>query len=202
MPRRSPRDYLPENKTRPGGIAAFFRLIFFSRAGRGFASKGTGGRLPKLTSHMSQGGRGFMCLCAFHKAGEGLWIISRLSGIFENPEVKSDLVAAPDSELNPDLPQFPVGTQVALLRQMMLIDDRGAVEASPITESLQTRVYRAITARHDHNNVTIDWPAARTEQDFYEIRLSRTEFLAGHACGLRAVGQSETEFPIFQTQGS
>jgi hypothetical protein len=121
---------------------------------------------------------------------------------FREPWVKSDLVAAPDPELNPDLPQFPVGTQVALLRQMMLIDSSGALAASPITESLQIRAYRAITARHDHNNITIDWPAARTEQDFYEIRLSRTEFLAGHAGGLRAVGQTETEFPLFQTEGS
>jgi len=121
---------------------------------------------------------------------------------FSEPWVKSDLAQALDPELSPELPQFPVGTEVALLRQMMLIDDSGAVVPSPITESLQIRVYRTITSRHDHNNVTIDWPAARTEQDFYETRFSQAEFLAGHAGGLRAVGQHETEFPIFQTEGS
>jgi len=104
-------------------------------------------------------------------------------------------------ELNPDLPQFPVGTQVALLRQMMLFDDAGRLVPAPVTESLQIRVYRTITSRRDHNNITIDWPAARTEQDFYEIRLSQALLLAGQAGGLRAVGRSETEFPLFHTQG-
>jgi hypothetical protein len=102
-------------------------------------------------------------------------------------------------DLNPDLPQFPVGTQVALLRQMMVFDHDGTLVPAPITESLQIRVYRAITSRHDHNNVTVDWPAARTEQDFYEIRFSQAQFFAGQAGGLRAIGRSETEFPLFHT---
>ena len=103
--------------------------------------------------------------------------------------------------LNPKLPQFPIGTQVALLRQMMLFDRNGALVPTPITESVQIRVYRAITARHDQNNVSIDWPAARTEQDFYEIRLSQTQLFAGKAGGLRAIVRDETELPVFQTHG-
>jgi hypothetical protein len=51
--------------------------------------------------------------------------------------------------LNPRLPQFPVGTQVALVRQMALFDREGKLVAAPITESVQIRVYRAIPARHD-----------------------------------------------------
>jgi hypothetical protein len=104
--------------------------------------------------------------------------------------------------LNPKLPQFPVGTQVALLRQMTLFDRNGALVATPITESVQIRVYRAITTRHDRNNVSIDWPAARTEQDFYEVRLSPAQLFAGQAGGLRAIAHSETEFPVLQTQGT
>jgi hypothetical protein len=104
-------------------------------------------------------------------------------------------------ELNPTLPQFPAGTQVALLRQMMLFDRNGTLVATPITESVQIRVYRVITARHDQNNVSLDWPAARTEQDFYEVRLSAAQLFAGQAGGLRAIARSETEFPVFQTQG-
>jgi hypothetical protein len=103
--------------------------------------------------------------------------------------------------LNPRLPQFPVGTQVALVRQMALFGREGKLVAAPITESVQIRVYRAIPARHDQNNVSIDWPAARTEQDFYEIRLSQAKLFAGQAGGLRAVARGEKEFPVFRTQG-
>jgi len=42
---------------------------------------------------------------------------------------------------NPDLPQFPKGTAVALLRQMILPNDHGELRITPITESLQMRVY-------------------------------------------------------------
>jgi hypothetical protein len=44
------------------------------------------------------------------------------------------------------LPQFPVGTQVALLRMMMVIDDTGQPVVTPITEGLQIRVYHQIHA--------------------------------------------------------
>jgi hypothetical protein len=104
-------------------------------------------------------------------------------------------------ELNPKLPQFPVGTQVALVRQMTLFDREGKLVAAPITESTQIRVYRTISARHDQNNVGIDWPAARTEQDFYEIRLSQAQLFAGQVGGLRAVARGDKEFAVFQTQG-
>jgi hypothetical protein len=42
---------------------------------------------------------------------------------------------------NPALPQFPKGTAVALLRQMILPTDQGKLRITPITESLQLRVY-------------------------------------------------------------
>ncbi len=47
------------------------------------------------------------------------------------------------SPLKPNhaLPDFPKGTAVALLRQMILPDDRGELRLTPITESLQLRVY-------------------------------------------------------------
>jgi hypothetical protein len=47
--------------------------------------------------------------------------------------------------LNLALPQFPVGTQVALVRQAIVIDDRGELEPTAQTESVQLRVYHAIT---------------------------------------------------------
>jgi hypothetical protein len=104
--------------------------------------------------------------------------------------------------LSPNLPQFPVGTQVALLRQMMLFDRAGNLVPTPITESLQIRVYRQITNRQDRNNTGADWPAARIEQAVYEIRLDQAQLFAGKAGGLRAVTHDETEFAVFSTQGN
>lgn len=44
---------------------------------------------------------------------------------------------------NPDLPQFPIGTQLALIRQLALIDAQGNLTPTHLTESIQIRVYRA-----------------------------------------------------------
>ena len=104
-------------------------------------------------------------------------------------------------DLNPNLPQFPVGTQVALLRQMLTFEREGVLVATPITESLQIRVYRTITGRNDRNNVSVDWRAARIEQDFYEFRLSPALLFAGQDGGLKAIARNEAEFTVFQTQG-
>jgi hypothetical protein len=40
-----------------------------------------------------------------------------------------------------DLPQFPAGTQVALVRRMLLPDSDGELRLTPIIESIQIRVY-------------------------------------------------------------
>jgi hypothetical protein len=42
---------------------------------------------------------------------------------------------------NPQLPQFPVGTMVALARHMMLIDDHAFIMPAPVSENIQVRVY-------------------------------------------------------------
>ena len=62
-------------------------------------------------------------------------------------------VAADQSQENPDLPSFPSGTQMALVRQMMLFDNQGNLAVSPITESVQIRVYREITTARRHDFV-------------------------------------------------
>jgi hypothetical protein len=103
--------------------------------------------------------------------------------------------------LNPQLPQFPVGTQVALVRQMMLFDRDGELVPAPITESVEIRVYRAIPVRSIQFNGPGEWAAARTEQDFYEIRLGPERLFAGQAGGLQAVGHGSKELAVFQTQG-
>lgn len=101
-------------------------------------------------------------------------------------------------EINPGLPQFPPGTQVALVRQMALFDDHGTLIPAPITESVQIRVYRSITAGQINRFESEDFQKlfARTGQDFYEFRLSRALLFAGTAGGLRATARDEREFSV------
>src|SRR5262249_4481250 len=56
--------------------------------------------------------------------------------------------------LSQGLPQFPVGTQTALVRQLLLVDREGRITATPLTESVQLRVFTTIA------------PAAAAEQQF------------------------------------
>ncbi len=83
-----------------------------------------------------------------------------------------------------DLPQFPEGTQTALLRRMLLIDSSGTLRESPLTESLQIRVYRKLD---------LGIP--------YEYILRRRDLFAGRRGGLRAVGADEASYFDFPTRG-
>jgi hypothetical protein len=107
------------------------------------------------------------------------------------------------AELSHEFPQFPAGTQVALVRQMMLFDNGGNLLPASITESVQIRVYRAITASKDEHFESEDLNdlTARNGQDCYEIILSRPQLFANRAGGLRVVERDEREFLIFQSQG-
>ena len=101
--------------------------------------------------------------------------------------------------LNLALPQFPVGTMVALVRQMIVIDNRGKLTPSNMTESVQLRVYHAISPGMKYMNF-INGPSSR-DQDFVEFRMSRPELFAHHNGGLRALHAEETEFATFSTHG-
>jgi hypothetical protein len=93
----------------------------------------------------------------------------------------------------PDPPQFPIGTTMALVRQIVLIDRYGNPTRTTLTESVQMRVYRTIhfdlggTGSHS--------------QDFFEFRVSRDGLFSGHAGGLRAIAPGEKEFAVFHTHG-
>ncbi|MDA1250793.1 MAG: hypothetical protein O2820_16360 [Planctomycetota bacterium] len=76
---------------------------------------------------------------------------------------------------NTEVPQIPDGTQVALLRRMLLIDETATLRLTPVTESLQIRSYREIR-----------------EQDLSEFTLHRKEFLAGLAEGLELTAADES----------
>lgn len=85
-------------------------------------------------------------------------------------------------QLKQDLPQFPAGTQVALVRQMMVITADGRPAATPLTESVQIRTYREIRTR------SRDFP----EQGLVELKLNRADLFAGKN-GLRA---SDMDRPV------
>ena len=106
----------------------------------------------------------------------------------------------PELEPNPDVPQFPPGTQLALVRRLMLVDDRGQLAVTPLTESIQFRVYRAIVEEPPPmfrpGQQPTDRPRADRSQDGFEFRLSRIRLLRNDPGGLRAVQPGEKEFPV------
>lgn len=101
-----------------------------------------------------------------------------------------------DEAPNPDLPQLPAGTQVALVRQMTLFDNQGRQRASPITESVQIRVYRSVTPSAAPA-VGIDQMITKSGQDSYAIRLSRPLLFANRSGGLKAARPDERDFTLF-----
>jgi hypothetical protein len=102
---------------------------------------------------------------------------------------------------NPDLPQFPVGAQLALVRKMVIIDNQGDLVPTRVTEDVQIRVHRAISKTIPESFI-FDSNAEHTAQDFFEIKLSRTKLFAGHSGGLRALARDEKEFLLFQSHGA
>jgi hypothetical protein len=123
---------------------------------------------------------------------------------FPQPWVQGPSFAPDQAVINPDLPSFPGGTEVALVRQMNIFDDHGELVASPITESVQMRVYHTITttpARY-FGGGDMRTVAKNSGQDFYEIRFSRPLLFAGKVGGLRAIGPEEKELSTFQQQGN
>lgn len=101
--------------------------------------------------------------------------------------------------LNLALPQFPIGTHVALVRQLIVIDNTGHLVPTRVTESVQLRVYHAITPGTKYMNY-INGPSSH-DQDLFEFRMSRPELFAGRDGGLAAISPSETEFATFSTHG-
>jgi hypothetical protein len=101
-----------------------------------------------------------------------------------------------DDAPNPDLPQLPAGTQVALIRQLTLFNDHGGLDASPITESVQIRVYRSV-AQSPVPAAGIDQLVEKSGQDFYAIRLSRPLLFAKKAGGLKSALPDDRDFTLF-----
>jgi hypothetical protein len=121
---------------------------------------------------------------------------------FPQPWVPGPVSAADQARENPDLPPFPAGTEVALVRRMTLFDNQGNLAASSITESVQIRVYRSITTTEERFlNGNMAEVVKNSGQDFFEFKLSRPLLFSNKNGGLRAVAPDERELSTFQTQG-
>ena len=122
-------------------------------------------------------------------------------GAFPNPlmpqpaDRNSRFTARNLPRFNPELPQFPIGTQVALVREMLVIDNQGKITPTRLIESVQFRVYREIPEGDPaHPNGFDD---IGSKQDFYEFRFTRKDLFSGKAGGLHAVGPREKEISLF-----
>jgi hypothetical protein len=96
-----------------------------------------------------------------------------------------------ERRLDPATPQFPPGTVVALLRQMMVVDENLEPVPTPITQSVQLRVYRKIGNAFFQNRE--GFPAS---QSVSELTMRRVDLLAGRAGGLHQVTDDETEHQL------
>ena len=89
-------------------------------------------------------------------------------------------------------PQFPEGTIVALVRQMAVINEDIEPMMTPITQSVQLRAYREVSA-----DVYRDWRADFGEsQSVFEFAMRRKDLLSGRSGGLHLVGPEETEYQL------
>ena len=81
-----------------------------------------------------------------------------------------------------DLPNFPPGTAVALVRQMTVIDTSGEIRVTPLTQTLQMRVYVEVGKEvDDHEN----------SQAPIKFRMARKDLFEKRNGGFNAIGWDE-----------
>lgn len=86
---------------------------------------------------------------------------------------------------NTDIPQFADGSQVALLRKMVVIAADGSLFASNVVESLQIRLFEDVLNLKNPTKI-----ARQSKQRFFEFRLSRPDLISGK-CGLSFLDEPE-----------
>jgi hypothetical protein len=84
--------------------------------------------------------------------------------------------------LNPALPAVPNGTRLALVRTMLLVDQKGTIVPTKVVESIQFHVIGMVHA-------------------FSEYKMRRTRLFASQAGGLRAVEPGDRGFITFSSKG-
>jgi hypothetical protein len=187
---RFPKDYDPTHPAR-----AFLPPDLFDPHGPWVLIQGTD--KPPAEQHVSffSGRSRFLIFIRLPEGRKATFDYLRQLWEYPQPWVKRNS-AVEQTELNPLLPSFPAGTQVALVRQMTVFDDQGNLRAAPITESVQIHVYRSVTAVNPPPAGTTT-AIAISGQQFYEIRLDRGLLFAGLQGGLREITRDEKELFLF-----
>jgi hypothetical protein len=93
---------------------------------------------------------------------------------------------------DPATPQFPAGTIVALVRQMMVINEVLKPVTTSITQKVQFRVFKDI----GKPGQVQDFGEFNNHQLVYELVMRRRDILAGRAGGFHPVTQDETEYQL------
>jgi hypothetical protein len=180
----------------------------------GWVCLGSRERLPVASAHVA-GFAGRSTFLVFMRLPEGrdatLKYLQKLSEIptltfrVDHTEFKTKLwIPDPGARLsvrgNPNLPQFPAGTQLALVREAVVIDSQGNFRPTNIIESLQIRVHRMVSSEIPQTFFS-GANEARTQMDTFEFKLSRPRLFADERGGLRPVAAEEREFSFFQSHG-
>lgn len=99
---------------------------------------------------------------------------------------EAPLKYTPDLMLNPKIPQFPAGTQVALVRRALLVDREGELRPTHLVESMQLRFYREIADAEHRTDPR--------EQAFFEFRFSRRALLVDPSTALYPLTKDSKDF--------
>jgi len=194
------KEYDPAHPDRP-----FLPPDLFDPRGPWFWLEDQGGDGPIAVNHVTEFSGRSSFLVFIRLPGGRKATVDYLQKLwnFPQPWVQGPDFAADQALVNPDLPSFPEGTEVALVRQMILFDNQGNLAPSLLIESVQMRVYRNITSTpaRDFGGGDMAEVAKRSGQDFYQVRLRRRQLFAGKAGGLSATEKDEKELPTFQTKG-
>jgi hypothetical protein len=106
---------------------------------------------------------------------------------------------------NPDLPPFPAGTQVALVRRALLIDSHLQIVPTTLTEQVQIREYheiRRMTAQEFDDAHRIDeYMFEHAGQDFNEYSLGRAALFEGRSGGLLPLDTLDRFYLTFSAPG-
>ena len=96
---------------------------------------------------------------------------------------KHSAKALQHEDWNKNLPLFPEGTAVALVRQMTVINREGKIVSTPLVQTVQLRVYRKVGEEiKDH----------KTSQAVFKFTLNRRNLFAKRAGGLKPVPQDKS----------
>jgi hypothetical protein len=96
---------------------------------------------------------------------------------------------------NPQVPQFPAGTEFALVRKLVLPDCDGRLHVTAVTESVQIRHYTDIPKVNPMESRDVS--LAQHFQSPSAIELSRTLLFSQNHSGLRGITASDDPFLIF-----